>query len=110
MQSAAPARKAARASSSESPQTTTEGGPPTGIASNKFTDDALSAVAKKAVLRRTGARGLRSIMEAILLESMYELPSMDQVEEIAISAEVVEGGAQPLQIYADRRDDVGTSA
>ena len=75
-----------------------------------FTDDALSAVAKKAVQRKTGARGLRSIMEAILLESMYELPSMDQVEEIAISAEVVEGGAQPLQIYADRRDDVGTSA
>ncbi len=75
-----------------------------------FTDDALSAVAKKAVQRKTGARGLRSIMEAILLESMYELPSMDQVEEIAISAEVVEGGAQPLQIYADRRGDVGTSA
>ena len=75
-----------------------------------FTDDALSAVAKKAVLRKTGARGLRSIMEAILLESMYELPSMDSVEEIAISAEVVDGGAQPLQIYTDRRDDVGTSA
>ncbi|MCZ6858874.1 MAG: ATP-dependent Clp protease ATP-binding subunit ClpX [Alphaproteobacteria bacterium] len=75
-----------------------------------FTDDALSAVAKKAVLRKTGARGLRSIMEAILLESMFELPSMDSVEEIAISAEVVDGGAQPLQIYADRRDDVGTSA
>jgi ATP-dependent Clp protease ATP-binding subunit ClpX len=75
-----------------------------------FTDDALSAVAKKAVQRKTGARGLRSIMENILLEPMYELPSMDQVEEIAISAEVVDGGAQPLQIYADRRDDVGTSA
>ena len=41
---------------------------------------------------------------------MFELPGMDSVEEIAISAEVVDGGAQPLQIYADRRDDVGTSA
>jgi len=75
-----------------------------------FTDDALSSIAQKAIQRKTGARGLRSIMEGILLESMYELPGMDSVEEIAISAEVIDGDAQPLQIYTERRDDVETSA
>ena len=76
----------------------------------KFSDDALKAIAKNAIGRKTGARGLRSIMEDILLESMFELPSMDGVEEVVINAEVVEGRAQPLQIYADRREDVGTRA
>ena len=75
-----------------------------------FSDDALAAVARKAVLRNTGARGLRSIMEAILLDTMFELPGMDGVEEVVINGEVVEGRAQPLQIYADRREDLGTSA
>jgi ATP-dependent Clp protease ATP-binding subunit ClpX len=75
-----------------------------------FSEDALSSIAKKAVTRKTGARGLRSIMENILLESMFDLPSLDGVEEVMINGEVVEGRAQPLHIYADRRDDVGTSA
>ena len=75
-----------------------------------FSEDALAAVARKAVARKTGARGLRSIMESILLDTMFELPGMDGVEEVVINAEVVEGRAQPLQIYADRREDVGTSA
>ncbi len=75
-----------------------------------FSEDALKAIAEKAVARKTGARGLRSIMEAILLEPMYELPGLDGVEEIVINREVVEGRAQPLQIYTDRREDVGTSA
>lgn len=48
-------------------------------------------------------------MEAILLEPMFELPSLDAVEEIVINSEVVEGRAQPLQIYAERRDDLGTT-
>jgi len=74
-----------------------------------FTEDALSAIAQKAIQRKTGARGLRSIMESILLDSMYDLPSMDAIEEIAINSEVIEGRAQPLQIYSDR-PDVGTSA
>jgi ATP-dependent Clp protease ATP-binding subunit ClpX len=73
-----------------------------------FTDDALNAIAQRAIQRKTGARGLRSIMENILLDSMFDLPSMDMVEEIAINREVVQGRARPLQIYADRRDDVGT--
>ena len=66
--------------------------------------------ANKAIERKTGARGLRSIMEAILLESMYDLPSIDDVEEIVINSEVVEGRAQPLQIYSDRREELNTSA
>lgn len=75
-----------------------------------FNDDALHAIAKKAILRKTGARGLRSILEAILLDTMYDLPSFEGVEEVAISGEVVDGKAKPLYIYSDRREDVGTSA
>ncbi|HEY8351836.1 MAG TPA: ATP-dependent Clp protease ATP-binding subunit ClpX [Sphingomonadales bacterium] len=75
-----------------------------------FSDEALRAIAKKAIVRKTGARGLRSIMEDILLDSMFELPSLEGVEEVLVNAEVVEGRAKPLYIYADRRDDVGAGA
>ena len=75
-----------------------------------FSEDALRAIAKKALARKTGARGLRSIMEAILLDPMFDLPALDGVEELVINSEVVEGRARPLHIYSDRRDDVGTSA
>ena len=64
-----------------------------------FTDDALSAVARRAIQRKTGARGLRSIMEAILLDTMFELPNLRGVEEVAIYAEVVEGRARPLYVH-----------
>ena len=60
----------------------------------------------KAIERKTGARGLRSIMEAILLDTMFDLPGLDGVEEVVISDEVVEGNARPLYIYADRSEDV----
>jgi ATP-dependent Clp protease ATP-binding subunit ClpX len=70
-----------------------------------FTEDALEAVAEKAIARKTGARGLRSIMEEILLESMFDLPSMDGVDEAIVNREVVEGRAQPLYAYADKKDD-----
>jgi len=70
-----------------------------------FTEDALEAVAEKAIARKTGARGLRSIMEEILLESMFDLPSMDGVDEAIVNREVVEGRAQPLYAYADKNDD-----
>ena len=76
----------------------------------ELTDDALRGIAQKAITRKTGARGLRSIMEAILLDAMYELPGLEGVEEIVINREVVEGNAKPLYIYSDRRGDVGTSA
>ena len=75
-----------------------------------FTEDALRSVAKKAITRKTGARGLRSIMEGILLDTMFDLPGLEGVEEIVVNGEVSEGRAKPLYIYADRRGDVGTSA
>ncbi|MFN3961064.1 MAG: ATP-dependent Clp protease ATP-binding subunit ClpX [Parvularculaceae bacterium] len=67
-----------------------------------FTEDAKSAIAKKAIARKTGARGLRSIMEGILLDSMFDLPSMQGVAEVVVNSEVVEGRAKPLHIYEDR--------
>ncbi len=72
--------------------------------------EALRAIARKAIERKTGARGLRSIMEGILLDTMFDLPSMKGVEEIVIGAEVVEGGARPLRIYTERADEAGTTA
>ena len=75
-----------------------------------FADDALLAIAKKAIKRKTGARGLRSIMETILLETMFELPGLKGVEEVVISQEVVEGSARPLRIYSDRADEIESSA
>ena len=70
-----------------------------------FTDDALLAIAKRAIGRKTGARGLRSIMEDILLDTMFELPGLDGVQEVVINGEVVVGNAQPLYIYADKKQD-----
>jgi ATP-dependent Clp protease ATP-binding subunit ClpX len=75
-----------------------------------FSEDALHAIARKAITRKTGARGLRSIMEMILLDTMYELPNEESAEEVVINGEVVEGRAQPLYIYAERQEDVGTGA
>ncbi len=75
-----------------------------------FSEDALFAVAKKAIERKTGARGLRSIMEDTLLDTMFDLPSLEGVEEIVVNGEVVDGKATPLQIYADRRDEAGQPA
>jgi ATP-dependent Clp protease ATP-binding subunit ClpX len=69
-----------------------------------FTEDAQSAIAKKAILRKTGARGLRSILESILLDPMYDLPALENVEEIVINGDVVEGEGQPLYIYSERQD------
>jgi ATP-dependent Clp protease ATP-binding subunit ClpX len=67
-----------------------------------FHEDALAAIAVKAIERKTGARGLRSIMEAILPETMFDLPGLDGVEEVVISADVVHGNARPLYIYSER--------
>src|SRR5262249_50273962 len=57
-------------------------------------EEALGAIARKAIERKTGARGLRSIMESILLDTMFDLPSLEGVEEVVISKEVVEGTAR----------------
>ena len=75
-----------------------------------FQDEALSAVARKAIERHTGARGLRSIMEGILLDTMFDLPGLEGVEQVVIGPEVVEGKARPLYIYAERSEKSGASA
>ena len=75
-----------------------------------FNDDALRVVSKKAIARKTGARGLRSIMEGILLDTMFDLPGLEGVEEIVVNGEVAEGRAKPLYIYADRRGEVSSLA
>jgi ATP-dependent Clp protease ATP-binding subunit ClpX len=67
-----------------------------------FPEESLRSIARRAIDRKTGARGLRSIMELILLETMFDLPTMNGVEEVVISKEVVDGDAKPLLIYADR--------
>ncbi|MGE8452637.1 MAG: ATP-dependent Clp protease ATP-binding subunit ClpX [Pseudomonadales bacterium] len=65
----------------------------------EFRSDALKAVARKALERKTGARGLRSILEGILLDTMYEIPSQKDVSKVVIDESVIEGTSQPLMIY-----------
>ncbi|GGD87227.1 ATP-dependent Clp protease ATP-binding subunit ClpX [Aureimonas endophytica] len=73
-----------------------------------FHENALRAIARRAIERKTGARGLRSIMEAILLDTMFDLPTLEGVQEVVISEEVIEGKARPLYIYSDRKDEKET--
>ena len=75
-----------------------------------FSEEALRSIAVRAVKRKTGARGLRSIMENILLKTMFELPALDGVEEVVINREVSDDDAKPLYIYSDRQEDLETSA
>ncbi|MHC2144810.1 ATP-dependent Clp protease ATP-binding subunit ClpX [Pseudomonas sp. PSXD-163] len=65
----------------------------------EFRSDALKSVARKALERKTGARGLRSILEGILLDTMYEIPSQKDVSKVVIDESVIEGSSQPLLIY-----------
>ncbi len=71
-----------------------------------FTEDALRSVARKAIVRKTGARGLRSILETILLDTMYELPGMENVQNVVVNSETVERGSAPMLIYGDREGGV----
>jgi ATP-dependent Clp protease ATP-binding subunit ClpX len=73
-------------------------------------DDALGAISRKAIERKAGARGLRSIMEILLLDTMFDLPGLEGVEKVVISQQVVEGTAQPLYIFSDRASDAGAIA
>ncbi|QSX34898.1 ATP-dependent protease ATP-binding subunit ClpX [Shewanella avicenniae] len=66
----------------------------------EFREDALTAIAKKAMVRKTGARGLRSIVEAILLNTMYDLPSYENVSKVVVDESVVKGESDPILIYA----------
>jgi len=70
-----------------------------------FTDDALTSIAKRAIQRKTGARGLRSILEDILLDTMFELPGLENVDEVVVNDEAVNSDAQPLMIYADPKKE-----
>ncbi|MCB1312579.1 MAG: ATP-dependent Clp protease ATP-binding subunit ClpX, partial [Sedimentitalea sp.] len=74
-----------------------------------FTEDALTAIAKRAIKRKTGARGLRSILEDILLDTMFELPSMTSVTEVVVNEEAVISDASPLLIYADSEKTPATA-
>ena len=65
----------------------------------QFRDDALLAVARKAKERKTGARGLRSIMEAVLLDTMYKIPSLEAVSKVIIDEAVIQGESEPLLMY-----------
>ena len=65
-----------------------------------FAKDALKAIAQKAIVRKTGARGLRSIIEEVLLETMFDLPSIEGVEEVILNKEVINGKTKPLLIYS----------
>ena len=67
----------------------------------EFREDALRAIAKKAMERKTGARGLRSILESVLLETMYELPSATDVSKVVIDESVIKGESEPLLIYSN---------
>ena len=70
-----------------------------------FTDDALNAIAKRAIERKTGARGLRSILEEILLDTMFDLPGLDEVTEVVVNEEAVSSESNPLMIYAENQKE-----
>jgi len=69
----------------------------------KFTDGAIKAIAEKAIERKTGARGLRAVMEETMLDIMFELPSQKEVEEVVINEEVVAKGEKPIMVYAKKK-------
>jgi ATP-dependent Clp protease ATP-binding subunit ClpX len=74
-----------------------------------FTDDALSAIAKRAIERKTGARGLRSILEDILLDTMFDLPGMENVQEVVVNEEAVTSEANPLMIFGEASKEEATA-
>jgi ATP-dependent Clp protease ATP-binding subunit ClpX len=74
-----------------------------------FTDDALVSIAKRAIERKTGARGLRSILEDILLDTMFDLPGLDSVEEVVVNEEAVTSDSAPLMIHSDSKSEPATA-
>ena len=75
----------------------------------RFTDEALGAVAKRAIERKTGARGLRSILEDILLDTMFDLPGLENVEEVVVNEDAVSGDGEPLVVYAEAVDETASA-
>ena len=74
----------------------------------EFRKDALIAIAHKAMVRKTGARGLRSIVESVLLETMYELPSMDNAIKVVVDETVIKGESKPIIIYETPQEKVAS--
>ncbi|MEM9139541.1 MAG: ATP-dependent Clp protease ATP-binding subunit ClpX [Pseudomonadota bacterium] len=74
-----------------------------------FTDEALKAIAQKAIERKTGARGLRSILEDVLLDPMFDLPGVEGVQEIVVNDDVISGEAKPLYIYSETEAEATAS-
>ena len=72
-------------------------------------EDALAAIARKAMARKTGARGLRTILEGVLLNSMYDLPSLENVSKVVVDETVIEGDAEPYILYENQKQAVGAS-
>lgn len=75
-----------------------------------FSEDALASIAKRAIERKTGARGLRSILESILLDTMFDLPGMDSVEKVVVNKETVDGTNPPVYVHAERRQEIESTA
>ena len=74
-----------------------------------FTEEAVSSIADRALKRETGARGLRSIIEKVLIDNMFDLPSMDDVEEVIVNKEVVKKNGSPLIIYSGNPKKIKSS-
>ena len=74
----------------------------------EFREDALTAIAHKAMVRKTGARGLRSIVESVLLETMYELPSMENAAKVVVDETVIKGESKPIIIYETQQEKVSS--
>ena len=75
-----------------------------------FTEDALIAISKRAIERKTGARGLRSILESILLDTMFDLPSLAGVEKVVVNEEAVSSDVSPLLIYSEKKNEESATA
>jgi len=76
----------------------------------KFTDSALTAVASEAMKRKAGARGLRAILENVMLDLMYEIPSQDNIAEVVISEDAILGEAEPIMVYSKQTEKVQAEA
>ena len=75
-----------------------------------FTDDALKSVATRAIGRKTGARGLRSILEQALLDTMYDLPALENVSKVVVDEQMITSDGKPLLIYSEPPKVAGGSA
>ena len=75
-----------------------------------FTEEALKSIANKAIKRKTGARALRSILEKILLDSMFDLPSLQSVEEVVVNEDAVDKDSEPLMIYSESSEEPASAS